>query len=123
MSGRPDGRERGAERRDERQVTGGQRARSDEVHVVLDGGPRGLLRRLEERPDVDVEAQVGERRRDDLLPAVVPVLPHLRDEDARATSLATEERLRPRRARAVTAVDVSPTSPLYTPEIARISAW
>jgi hypothetical protein len=54
------------------------------VHVVLDGLPRDLFRRLEERADVDVEAEVGERGRDDLRAAVVAVLADLRDEDARA---------------------------------------
>ena len=37
----------------------------------------------EQRTHVDVEADVGERRRDDLLAAVVAVLAHLGDQDAR----------------------------------------
>ncbi|SVA41490.1 uncharacterized protein METZ01_LOCUS94344, partial [marine metagenome] len=65
----------------ERQVPGGQRAHTHHVHIVLDGLSRHLARRREQRADVDVEAQVGERRGDDLLAPVVAVLAHLGDED------------------------------------------
>ena len=39
--------------------------------------------RREQRADVDVEAEIGERRRDHLLAAVVAVLADLGDQDAR----------------------------------------
>src|SRR5947208_1812304 len=54
---------------------------------------RDLVRRLEQRAHVDVEAQVGERGGDDLLTAVVPVLAHLGDQDARPSSFRLLERL------------------------------
>jgi hypothetical protein len=63
------------------------------VHVGLDGLTRDLLGGLEERADVDVEAEVGEGGRDDLLAAVVAVLAHLGDEDARAPTLGLLELL------------------------------
>ena len=69
---------------------------------------------------VDVEAQVGEGRDDDLLAPVVAVLAHLGDEDARAASLLRlellggREHLRDRPS--------SPASERYTPLIVRISA-
>ena len=71
---------------------GGQRRHPDDVHVGLDGLPRDLLGGLEQRAHVDVEAEVGERGGDDLLPAVVAVLAHLRDEDAGAATLGLLER-------------------------------
>ena len=49
--------------------------------------------RLEQRPDIDVEAEVGERGGDHLLAAVVAVLAHLGDQDARAPALGRGERL------------------------------
>ena len=45
-------------------MPGGQRADPDDVHVGLDGLARDLGGRLEQRAHVDVEAEVGERRRD-----------------------------------------------------------
>ena len=57
------------------------------MHVVFHGLAGGLLRRREHRPDVDVEPQVGERGRDDLLPAVMTVLSHLGDQNSRPPSL------------------------------------
>jgi hypothetical protein len=56
------------------------------VHVVVDGFLRRLLGRLEKRADVDVEAEIGERRRNDLLSAVVSVLAELGDQDTRPAS-------------------------------------
>src|SRR6185369_1839331 len=50
-----------------------------------------LLRRLEERADVDVEAEVRERGRDDLRTAVVAVLADLRDEHPRAAAVVGRE--------------------------------
>ncbi len=57
------------------------------MHVVVDGLARDLVGRLEHGPDVDVEAEVGERARHDLGAAVVPVLPELGHQDARVTPL------------------------------------
>ncbi len=53
------------------------------MHVVFDRLPRGLGRRGEQRPDIDVEAEIGEGRGDHLLAAVVAVLADLGDQDAR----------------------------------------
>ena len=71
---------------------GGERADADRVHVVLDRLARAFLRRLEQRPDVDVEAEVGERARDHLGAAVVPVLAELGDHHARPAALLGGER-------------------------------
>src|SRR5512139_1583268 len=48
------------DRRHQRLVPRGQRADADRVHVVLDCLARALLGRLEQRTDVDVEAEIGE---------------------------------------------------------------
>ena len=45
------------------------------------------LRRLEQRTDVDVEAEIGKRRGDHLGTAIVPVLSQLGHEDARTPAL------------------------------------
>jgi hypothetical protein len=84
--------------RDQRQVARGERADADDVHIVLDGLAGALLGRLEQRADVDVEAEVGKRRRDDLLAAVVAVLAHLGDQDARAAAFVVSKARRALRA-------------------------
>ena len=83
--------ERVHERRNEREMTCGQRTDTDHVHVVLDRLARDLVGRLKERPHVHVEAQVREGSGHDFLTAIVPVLPHLHDQDARTTALFREE--------------------------------
>ena len=70
-----------------------QRACTDDVNVVFDRGLRGLLRRLEERSDVDVEAEISKRSRNHLLAAIMTVLSHLGDEDARPAAFARKEGL------------------------------
>ena len=80
----------------ERLVPGGLARHADDVHVVLDRVARRLLGRLEQRADVDVEAEVGERGGDHLGAAVVAVLAELGDEHARPAALALGERRRPR---------------------------
>ena len=56
------------------------------------GGQRGhFLGRREQRPDLHVEAQIGEGRGDDLLSAVVAVLAHLGDQNAGTTALVFGE--------------------------------
>ena len=61
------------------------------MHVVLDRLAGGFRRRREQRTDVDVEAEIGKRRGDDLLAAVVAVLADLGHEDARAAALVVLE--------------------------------
>src|SRR5260370_11318593 len=61
--------------------------------VVLDRLARGFLGRLEQGPDIDVEADTGEGRGDDLGAAVVAVLAELDDEHARPPPLAPGEGL------------------------------
>src|SRR5260370_1899145 len=61
--------------------------------VVLDRLARGFLGRLEQGPDIDVEADIGEGRGDDLGAAVVAVLAELDDEHARPPPLAPGEGL------------------------------
>jgi hypothetical protein len=72
-------------------AAGGERGDADDVHVVLDRLARGFFGRREQRPDIDVEAEIGERRGDDLLAAVVAVLADLGDQDARAAALVLLE--------------------------------
>ena len=62
---------------------------------------------LEQRADVHVETQVGERRGHHLGAAVVAVLAHLGDQDARTTAFVLLERLDEPVARRST----SPSSP------------
>ena len=72
---------------------------------------RRLRRRREQRADIDVEAEIGEGRGDDLLAAVVAVLAHLGDEDARAAAVGLlEGRDHARHAR--DALSVMPDLPL-----------
>ena len=78
----------------ERHVPGGLARHADHVHVVLDGVAGDLGRRLEERSDVDVEAEVGEGGGDDLGAAVVAVLAHLHDEHAGPAALGRRRRPR-----------------------------
>src|SRR3954470_4532097 len=54
------------ELRHEGQVGGGERGDADDVDVVLDRLAGGLGGGREERPDVDVEAEIGEGRGDHL---------------------------------------------------------
>ena len=77
----------GDDLRHERQVTGGQRRDAHHMHVVLDGLLGGLLRGLEQRTHVDVEADVGITRCHDLGTAVVSVLTEFCDHDTRLTAL------------------------------------
>ncbi len=56
------------------------------MHIVLDSFPRRLGRCLEERSHVNVETAIGVSRCHDFCSAVVPVLPHFCDKDARTTS-------------------------------------
>ena len=76
----------------EREMAGGQRRHADDVDVGFDGLARDLCRGLEQRTDVDVEAEIGEGGGDHLLPAIVAVLTDLGDEDARATAVVLGKR-------------------------------
>src|SRR4029079_12376969 len=66
----------------QRLVAGGERRDADRMDVVLDRLARALLCGLEERSDVDVEAEVGKGAGDDLRAAVVAILAELGDHDA-----------------------------------------
>ncbi len=79
-------------RRHQRLVAGGERRDADRVDVVLDRLARALLGGLEQRADVDVEAEVGEGAGDDLGAAVVAVLAELGDHHARAAPFVVGER-------------------------------
>ena len=59
--------------------------------VVLDRLAGGLGWGGKQRPDVDVEAEIGEGRGDDLLPAIMAILADLGDQNARAAALVVEE--------------------------------
>src|SRR5690554_2407019 len=79
---------------DEREMPRRERARADDVHIIFDRLARRLIGRLKERADVDVEAEIGEGRRDHLLAAIVPILPHLCDKDARTPAEFLSELIR-----------------------------
>ena len=64
-------------------MAGGERGHADDMDSPLRRLRCDLLGRGEERADLDLETEIGESRGDDLLAAVMAVLPHLRDQDAR----------------------------------------
>ena len=84
--------ELGLELRHQREMRGRERGDAEDVHVVLDRLARRLGRRRKQRADVDVEAEIGERRGDHLLAAVVAVLADLGDQDARPAAFVLLER-------------------------------
>ena len=100
MSSRPSSASSALQLGHEREVAGGERRHADDVHVGLDRLAGDLAGRLEQRADVDVEAEVGERGGDHLLAAVVAVLAHLGDQDrggggrARSANASTSARAR-----------------------------
>src|SRR5437660_195944 len=61
------------------------------MDVIFDSLLGGLFRGLEEGSDVDVKAEVGESRRNDLRAAVVPVLPELDDQNPRPPPFPAEK--------------------------------
>ena len=63
------------------------------MDVVIGRLPGNFLGRREQRADVHIETDIGEGRRDHLLPAVVAVLTHLGDKDARPTAIGLGELL------------------------------
>src|SRR5204863_3286534 len=69
--------------RDERLVRRRLARHADDVDIVLDRLAGGLFRRLEQRPDIDIEADIGKGGGDDLGAAVVAVLAELDDQHAR----------------------------------------
>ena len=52
---------------------------------------RHFLRRCKQRSDFDVESEIRERRGDDLLPAIMPILSHLGDQDPRSAAFVLGE--------------------------------
>ena len=81
--------------RHQRLVPAGQAGDAEHVDVVLHRHAGGLARRLEQRTDVDVEAEVGEGGGDHLGAAVVAVLAHLGHQDARPAAFRARELLAP----------------------------
>jgi hypothetical protein len=73
---------------------------------------RAARRRGEQRPDVDVEAEIGEGRGDHLLAAVVAVLADLGDQDARPAALVGLELVATSFCTRATASDIMPASRL-----------
>ena len=72
-------------------MAGRERRDADDMDALGRRQRRDFLRRREQRTNLDLEAKVGEGRGDDLLPAVVAVLAHLGDENARpAPSLSAK---------------------------------
>ena len=80
----------------QRLVARGERTDAHHVHIVFDRLAGRLLRRLKQRPDVDIESKIRIRRRDDPGPAVVPVLAQLGDVDPGAAAFTGGERIRHR---------------------------
>ena len=83
--------ERALQRRRQREMARRERRDADDMGLALRRQRRHFLGRGEQRPDPDVEAEVGEGRGDDLLAAVVSVLTHLGDQDARALAFVLGE--------------------------------
>src|SRR5262245_60788095 len=77
----------------QREVAGRERRHADDVDVRLDRLAGDLGGRLEQRADIDVEAEVGEGRGDHLLTAVVTVLTDLGDQDPRLAAVVGGELL------------------------------
>ena len=65
----------------------GQRRHADDVHIALHREARYFAWSLEERTDIHVKANVGQCRGNHLGAAIVPILPHLGDQDARPAAL------------------------------------
>ena len=63
-----------------------------DVHIVLGRLAGGFGRGLEQRADIDVEAEIGESGGDDLGAPVVAVLAHLDDEQPRAAAFGAWRR-------------------------------
>src|SRR3981081_1299515 len=61
------------------------------MNIVLHRLPGGLFGRLEQRPDIDIEADIGKRGGDDLGAAVVAVLAKLDDQHARTPAFLARE--------------------------------
>ena len=80
------------QRRDQGLVAGRLARHADDMDVVLDRLARGLLRGLEQRADIDVEADIGKGGGDDLGAAVVAVLAELDDQHARPPAFLAGER-------------------------------
>src|SRR5690606_13268061 len=78
---------------DERLVSRGLARDADHVDVVLDRLTGGLLRRLEEGSDIDVEADAGERGRGHPRAATVAVVAELHPEHARTAAFGLGEGL------------------------------
>ena len=57
------------------------------MHIVFNGLARAFFRRLEQRADIHIKAQIGKSRGHHFGTAVVPVLPQLGDHHARAAAL------------------------------------
>ena len=74
-------------------MAGGVGRHADDVDVVLDRLARRFLGGLEQRADIDVEADIGEGGGDDLGAAVVAVLAELGDQHARPPPLVAGEGL------------------------------
>ena len=107
--------------RHQRLVAARQRRDAQHVDVVLHRHARRFARRLEQRTDVHVEAQIGKRRGDHLGAAIVPVLAHLGDQDARPAAFQLRKLVG--QSRAPSGIPGSPAlSDEYTPEIVRLTA-
>src|SRR5581483_875926 len=83
--------QRGLQFRHGGEVCGGERGDAENVNVVLDGLPRSFVGGRKQRPDIDVEADIGKGGCNDLLAAVVAVLADLCNEDARSPAFCLLE--------------------------------
>ncbi len=75
------------ELRHQRQMRPGERRNAEDMHVVFDRLTRRFGGCCKQRPDIDVEAEIGKGGRDHLLPAIVAVLTDLGDQNTRAPAL------------------------------------
>ena len=77
--------------RDERKVACGKRRDAHDMNLPFGRTRRDFLRRCKQRSDLDVESEIRERRGDDLLPAIMPVLSHLGDQYPRRAAFVLGE--------------------------------
>src|ERR1700679_1528929 len=69
-------------------MPGGERRDADHMHIVLDRMTGHLVRRLKQRANIDVKADIGEGCGDYLGAPIVAVLPHFRYDNPRPSAFS-----------------------------------
>ena len=74
-------------------VTCGLRGDSNDMNIIVDGVLRRLFRRLEQRADIHIEADIGESCGDNYRAAIMAILAHFHHQHPRAAAFARSEGL------------------------------